>query len=105
MQLGAIAFVSALIVFVPAAVGPQRASASAAPTLFGSVGPGFVISFLDAGSNPVTSLAPGTYEIAVTDNETMHTFHLLGAGVNMQTGVAATPGTVTWTVTFQGGST
>lgn len=74
-----------------------------APKLFGSVGPGFEISFRDAQGNRVTKLDPGTYEIEVRDLSEEHSFHLEGPGVNERTAVEAT-GTVSWTVTFRDGT-
>ncbi len=73
------------------------------PTLFGTVGPGFVIRLAGASGNPVTHLDPGTYAIQVDDKAAIHDFHLSGPGVDMATGVEEV-GTVTWTVTLGAGS-
>jgi len=71
--------------------------------LFGTVGPDFSISLVDAQGNDVSKLDPGTYEIQVKDLSDFHHFHLFGPGVNETTGIAA-KGDVTWTVTFTDGT-
>lgn len=68
-----------------------------------TVGPGFTITLTDAAGAPVTALAAGTYEIAVSDQASIHNFHLMGPGVNQSTGVAFV-GTATWTVTLGAGT-
>lgn len=57
-------------------------------TLRGSVGPGFEISLATEDGAPVTSLAPGSYELEVEDLSDFHNFHLTGPGVDVSTGVA-----------------
>jgi plastocyanin len=74
-----------------------------AAKLFGTVGPEFSISLVDAQGNDVAKLDPGTYEIHVKDLSDFHNFHLFGSGVNETTGIADT-GDVTWTVTFTDGT-
>ena len=71
--------------------------------LFGTVGPEFSISLVDAQGNDVSKLDPGTYVIQVKDLSDFHNFHLFGPGVNESTGIGAT-GDVTWTVTFTDGT-
>jgi plastocyanin len=71
--------------------------------LFGTVGPDFSISLVDAQGNDVSKLDPGTYVIQVKDLSDLHNFHLFGPGVNESTGIGAT-GDVTWTVTFTDGT-
>ena len=71
--------------------------------LFGTVGPEFSISLVDAQGNDVSKLDPGTYVIQVKDLSDFHNFHLFGTGVNESTGIGAT-GDVTWTVTFTDGT-
>jgi|tagenome__1003787_1003787.scaffolds.fasta_scaffold20982823_4 hypothetical protein len=75
---------------------------AAGPVLDASVGPGFTIS-LTQGGTPVTSLAPGSYTIDVSDMGSIHDFHLQGPGVDQKTGISFT-GTATWDVTFSGGA-
>ena len=70
--------------------------------LFGTVGPDFSISLVDAQGNDVSKLDPGTYVVQVKDLSDFHNFHLFGTGVNESTGIGAT-GDVTWTVTFTDG--
>ena len=101
---------SALVLAVLFALGLVTAAVAARPdtapaadgTLAASVGPGFSISLTQNGS-PVTSLAPGTYDISVSDTATVHNFHLSGPGVDMATSVANTEST-TWTVTLSAGN-
>lgn len=70
--------------------------------LVGTVGPGFTIT-LTKGGTPVTTLAPGTYKMTISDKSSMHNFHLFGPGVDKKTDVAST-GTVAWTVKLTTGS-
>jgi plastocyanin len=92
----------------PAPAPPPSPAPAAAPppaaggTLTGTVGPGFVISLVDASNNPVKHLDPGTYTIAVSDKATVHNFHLTGPGVDQATTIGGT-GDVTWTVTLMDG--
>ncbi len=73
------------------------------PSLFGSVGPGFLIRLSDASGNPVRNLDPGTYTFQIEDQGTIHNFHLTGPGVNQATDIEQT-GTFTWTVTLANGT-
>jgi hypothetical protein len=82
---------------------PAAASGSPNATLTGVVGPGFTISLKNADGSNVGHLNPGTYDIAVTDNELTHNFHLRGPGVDQGTDIEGTT-TVTWTVTFTDGA-
>jgi plastocyanin len=81
--------------------GPS-AGAETDGTLQASVGPGFVISLEQDGTN-VDNLAPGTYAIDVSDQSAEHNFHLTGPGVDQATQIADV-GTTTWTVTFTDGT-
>src|SRR5204862_2821152 len=58
-----------------------------------------VISLRDASGSAVTQLAPGTYDIAVSDRSESHNFHLKGPGVDMSTPIGSKQET-TWTVTI-----
>jgi plastocyanin len=76
---------------------------AAGPVLNATVGPGFTISLTQNGA-PVTTLAPGSYTVNVSDNATIHNFHLQGpGGVDLATGVEAT-GSTSWDVTFSPGT-
>lgn len=94
---GALALAASLLV--------PGTSRGANPTLNAFVGPdsGFAISLKDAGGNSVTQLDPGTYDIKVDDEGTIHNFHLSGPGVDKATNLEGT-GTTTWTVTFVDGT-
>jgi plastocyanin len=59
----------------------------------------FVISLRDASGNEVKQLAPGTYDIAVSDRSEAHNFHLRGPGVDQSTPIGEKQET-TWTVTI-----
>ena len=74
------------------------------PTLTATVGPGATISLRTSRGVRVTRLKAGRYRIVVRDRSSMHSFHLLGLGVNKKTTVAFR-GTTTWTVTFRKGKT
>src|SRR6266480_718777 len=79
-------------------------SRGANPTLSAFVGPdsGFSIGLKDANGQTVTQLDPGTYDISVNDQGTIHNFHLSGPGVGKATDLEGT-GTTAWTVTFVDG--
>lgn len=92
-----------------AAFALPRAGQAANPKLFGTVGPGYTITFKDADGNDVTSLPAGTYDIEVTDSSTIHDFDLVrpdhaseratdivGTGTETWTDVVLTPGTWTY---------
>jgi hypothetical protein len=86
--------------FVPSALGQ-----TANPQLVATVGTNdaFTITLRDASGNAVTNLAPGTYDIAVSDRSDLHNFHLTGPNVDMATPVIGKT-EVTWTVTFADGA-
>jgi hypothetical protein len=63
----------------------------------------FVITLQDASGNVVRNLAPGTYDIAVSDRSAEHNFHLTGPNIDQMTQVAERQ-EVTWTVTFTDGT-
>jgi plastocyanin len=76
---------------------------AAGPVLNATVGPGFTITLTQNGA-PVTTLAPGSYTVNVSDNASIHNFHLQGpGGVDLATGVEAT-GSTSWDVTFSPGT-
>jgi hypothetical protein len=93
--------------FVLAAVAAVLALSGGAgaqsPTLFGTVGPGFLIRLQDGSGNPVKQLDPGTYTIQIDDKADIHNFHLTGPGVDKATDIEQV-GTVTWTVTLANGT-
>jgi hypothetical protein len=95
MKLALAAALAAAVLVVPAAF-------AGAPTLNGTVGPGFSIS-LTQGGKKVSSLKAGSYVIKVDDKAAIHNFHLTGPGVNKSTSVGGT-GATTWTVTLKKGT-
>ncbi len=85
------------------ASGSPPAPPVAAPKLLATVGPENTISLRSASGAALKTLKAGTYSIAVRDRSKLHNFHLVGAGVNRKTGLAATV-TVTWKVTLGAGA-
>jgi hypothetical protein len=84
---------------------PGAVHAVGEPQLVGTVGPGYYIGLEDSAGNPVTSVAPGAYDILVHDLSGDHNFHLSGPGVNQSTTVTGT-GDTTWEdIVFQANST
>lgn len=91
----------ALVTLLAALVLPSAVAQADNPKLLAVVGTNdaFVISLRDANGNAVTQLAPGTYDIAVSDRSELHNFHLKGPGVDQSTPIGAKLET-TWTVTI-----
>jgi len=91
----------ALVALLAALVLPSAVAQADNPKLVAVVGTNdaFVISLRDANGNAITQLAPGTYDISVSDRSEAHNFHLTGPGVNKKTGLK-TRGKATWTVTL-----
>jgi len=81
------------------------APAAAGSILTGTVGQGDapVITLVDSGGAPVTSLKAGSYTVKVKDLSTKHNFHLTGTGVDEKTSVPDTA-EATWTVTLVAGT-
>jgi plastocyanin len=94
----------ALVTLLAALALPAAVAQADNPKLVALVGTndGFVISLRDANGNAVTQLAPGTYDIAVSDRSEAHNFHLKGPGVDLSTPVGERQET-TWTVTIGDG--
>jgi plastocyanin len=83
------------VVMVPAAY-------AGAPTLNGTVGPGFTITLTKAGKK-VTKLKAGTYVFKISDKSSIHNFHLKGPGIDKMTSVGGT-GSVTWKLKLKKGT-
>ena len=96
LLLGAVAFAAL------AATG--SGSAAAAKTVSGTVGPGFTIGLTMQGKK-VTKLKAGTaYRFVISDQASIHDFHLSGPGINrVLTGVEFT-GTKRFVLTLKKGS-
>ena len=73
------------------------------PTLVGNVGPGFTISLDDATGQPVVNLQPGAFTVQVHDQATVHSFHLVGPGVDQATEIETISDPV-WNVTLAAGT-
>jgi hypothetical protein len=97
--------VAVTLVAVAVGVLGARADATAEATkLVGSVDDLATISLEHENGTPVTNIAPGSYDIEVTDNTAGHNFHLTGPGpVDESTGIGAIE-TVTWPLTLGAGS-
>lgn len=91
----------ALLVFAALALLPSAGLADN-PTLVGTVGPSFSISLADAAGQPVKSLDPGGYTAQVHDESELHSFHLVGPGVDQATEIE-TEGDFNWPVTLSDG--
>src|SRR5712691_9159418 len=74
------------------AAGAALASAAAAdtPALQGNVGPGFTITLNESSGSLLTHLDPGSYSVHVVDRADIHSFHLLGPGVDQATSIGGT---------------
>jgi plastocyanin len=91
----------ALATILLALVVPSAVAQADNPRLVAVVGTNdaYVISLRDANGDAVTQLAPGTYDIAVSDRSEIHNFHLKGPGVDMASPIETKQET-TWTVTI-----
>jgi plastocyanin len=94
----------ALVTLLAALVLPSAVAQADNPKLVAVVGTNdaFVISLRDGDGNAVAQLAPGTYDIAVSDRSESHNFHLKGPGVDQSTPIGEKQET-TWTVTIGDG--
>ena len=92
----------------PSAPGPDaEPQVQPGATLVGSVGTedepeAFVIALTTEDGTEVDVVAAGSYTLVVEDPSQIHNFHLMGAGVDVETGVAET-GQQTFEVTFEPG--
>ena len=85
-------------------LGSRADADSQATRLIGTVADPGTITLTHENGAPVTTLAPGTYDIAVTDNTVFHNFHLTGpGGLDRSTGVIAQE-SPTWSLTLGVGS-
>jgi plastocyanin len=91
-----------LLLAVLCAAIAAPAALAAAPTLNGTVGPGFTITLTQNGKS-VKTLKAGSYVFKISDKSNIHDFHLTGPGVNKSTTVGGT-GSKTWTLTLKKGT-
>ena len=79
------------LVAVAALVGANGGSAASSKTVNGTVGPGFTIGLTSNGKK-VTKLKAGVpYRFVISDQASIHDFHLSGPGLNrVLTGVGFT---------------
>jgi plastocyanin len=78
-SLAAFALAAALVLV--AASATIASAAPAAQVVKGTVGPGFTIT-LTRGGKKVTKLKAGRYRFVISDQATIHDFHLTGPGLN-----------------------
>ena len=92
------------LVVVAALVGANGASAAPSKTVNGTVGPGFTIGLTSNGKK-VTKLKAGVpYRFVISDQASIHDFHLSGPGLNrVLTGVGFT-GTKSFVLTLKKGT-
>lgn len=90
---------AALVALVAAAPGTSKAL----PQLFGSVGPGAVLTFKDKAGKPVRVVKPGKYTITVQDRSKTQNFHLVGPGLNVKTSIKGRSSSG-WAVVLKQGS-
>jgi plastocyanin len=84
-------------------LAPSAQPAAEAEKLIGTVGPDSVITLTHQDGSPVTTLAPGDYDVEVHDQSPFHNFHLTGPGVDRSTAVELEE-TVTWSLSLAAGS-
>lgn len=88
---------------VLAAALPLAAQAGRTGTVLqAEVGKGWAITLKDAKGDTVKELKPGAYTIRVSDTTDIHNFHLIGPGIDRDSGVKAKLQT-TWNVTLKPG--
>jgi plastocyanin len=91
--------------FVAAALAATAPTAAApAPSVAGTVGPGFTIA-LTKGGHKVTKLKAHTpYRFVISDRATIHDFHLRGPGIDRVLTSVAFQGTKSYTLTLKKGT-
>jgi hypothetical protein len=90
VRIAAVLSLLGLILALPAA-----GHAVGEPLLIGTVRSNATIDLRHANGDPVTTLAPGTYDFEIRDQASDHNFHLTGPGVDRKTEVPQVA-TVTW---------
>jgi hypothetical protein len=104
-RVRSIVVLAALVTLAGTAVlrfGSADSDAAVSTTLHATVGPAFDISLTFDDGSAVSALPAGPYRVVVRDITPDHNFHLLGPGVDEETGVDFT-GSATWNVTFSSG--
>ena len=92
-----VAGAAALAATAPTAAAP-------APSVTGTVGPGFTI-MLTKGGHKVTQLKAGTaYRFVITDRAAIHDFHLRGPGLDRVLTSVAFEGTKSFTLKLKNGT-
>ena len=79
-----IAVLAALAIAGAVVIASASSASKDGRQLYGSVGPGFVISLHEDGPDGavVTSLRPGVYWLTVHDASPFHNFHIFGPGLD-----------------------
>ena len=96
---------SLLVIALAAVLGTAALAAAApAPTVTGTVGPGFTI-VLTKGGHKVTKLKAHTrYRFVINDRAAIHDFHLRGPGIDRVLTSVDFQGTKTFTLTLKKGT-
>jgi len=91
-------------VVAAALVATGSATAATAPTVNGTVGPGFTIK-LSTGGKKVTTLKAGkAYRFVISDRSSIHDFHISGPAFNKVLTSVQFTGTKTFVFTLKKGS-
>ena len=92
------------LVVVAALVGANGGSAASSKTVNGTVGPGFTIGLTSNGKKVAKLKAGVPYRFVISDQASIHDFHLSGPGLNrVLTGVGFT-GTKSFVLTLKKGT-
>ena len=91
-------FVAAML----AATAPT--AAAPAPSVTGTVGPGFTIVLMRGGRKVTKLKAHTPYRFVITDPATSHDFHLRGPGIDRVLTSVAFEGTKSYTLTLNKGT-
>jgi hypothetical protein len=76
--------------------------ANASAALVATVGPGSQVTLRSPSGQGIARLPRGTFRIVISDMSRTQNFHLVGPGINKETGIAFV-GRTTWTLKFQPG--
>jgi plastocyanin len=94
--------IGAAVAVALAATAPT--SAASAPTVTGTVGPGFTIALTKSGQKVARLKAHTPYRFVIRDHATIHDFHLRGPGIDRVLTSVAFQGTKSYTLTLKRGT-
>src|SRR5918992_313394 len=84
-------------------LGARASADSQATRLIGTVDDTATIGLEHENGTPVTTLAPGDYDVAVTDSTSSHNFHVMGSGGIDRSTTIGGQESVTWSLTLPEG--